>query len=1006
MTMRLKNALAAGLFLAMGAQVALAADFYVAPTGNDAAAGTKGKPFATVARARDAVREKIAAGMKADVVVEIAPGRYFHSEPIRFDERDGGRDGHAVIYRGSAREGVKLYGGQQATQWEKHKDDIWRAPIAKGKALYQLIVDDQPAVMARFPKFGDGYSMSWCEGGKVPEAWRGWDYTDAQIIGFLTPNWFGDTVKVTAVNPTTGQISTAGGSPYFGGMGARRYIRGLLGLLTEPGEWCPQRKEGYLYYWPAAGEPKDHVVVVPFLRRLLDVRGSAPDKPAQNIRFESLELIGADSWELLGNPPMGILDDGNAEAILRVENGRKIALAGCKVLGSGWVGVLFWHFAQDCEVSDCLINHSGYDGIAASGFNPGAPPFKTPMEADGNFGHKIYNNAILNSGQHSGHGAAIQFWQSGRNTVENNYIRRAPRYGISYNCWPWNKGDKIYGIEVTDENQHQFRYASGIVLRYNDVGLVCRDSSDFGALQCWWPGRDNVWEYNAVHDVHADVDWDGWAHGVHPDDGVDYWTMRGCVFYFLQGGNATGAWMLKGQHQVADNNVVADSRMNRGVTAEPYGRSVFDVTNTHNIFSCDVKDYYTGGGKEMVKEFDNNVFWPASPKVEGYRTWGAEKHSVCEDPQFVLKNKPWDRTWSDYDLKASSPALKLGFKPIPMDKIGLRTKEFPFDLGAIERRSARSKIQAEDNDRIYHARNQGSTHVYHIEPGAWLKFENIDFGKKAPKKIVASVEYPQGQKRYGADIVATPLRELPNENWRVIDRWEVSPSYKMAGKKGPELFDVAFEPETAPEKVAWKPFLKPTISKGGVVSPVGLADLDIINGEGQENSCAYLRASLYAEKAVPHQLPMIADQASGLKVWVNGKQVISENNAGRKANVVPIQAGWNTILVKVNQSDASYKPLTEGQGNFWCRLGFDQADQMGRALSVPGLPLEEKPAAAQAATGVAMEVRLDSVEGKVLGTFRHGQSEVDADARVTGVHNVYLVFPAEGVKSVNWFRFE
>jgi len=29
----------------------------------------------------------------------------------------------------------------------------------------QLIVDDQPAVMARFPKFGDGYSMSWCEGG-------------------------------------------------------------------------------------------------------------------------------------------------------------------------------------------------------------------------------------------------------------------------------------------------------------------------------------------------------------------------------------------------------------------------------------------------------------------------------------------------------------------------------------------------------------------------------------------------------------------------------------------------------------------------------------------------------------------------------------------------------------------------------------------------------------------------------------------------------------------------
>lgn len=28
------------------------------------------------------------------------------------------------------------------------------------------------------------------------------------------------------------------------------------------------------------------------------------------------------------------------------------------------------------------------------------------------------------------------------------------------------------------------------------------------------------------------------------------------------------------------------------------------------------------------------------------------------------------------------------------------------------------------------------------------------------------------------------------------------------------------------------------------------------------------------------------------------------------------------------------------------------------------------------------------------------------NARVTGVHNVYLVFPPEAVKSVNWFRFE
>lgn len=86
-------------------------------------------------------------------------------------------------------------------------------------------------------------------------------------------------------------------------MGARRYVRGLLGLLTEPGEWCPQRKEGYVYFWPPSGDPARHTVVVPTLKRLLDVRGSTPKTCVQNLRFESLELIGTDSFECMGNHP-------------------------------------------------------------------------------------------------------------------------------------------------------------------------------------------------------------------------------------------------------------------------------------------------------------------------------------------------------------------------------------------------------------------------------------------------------------------------------------------------------------------------------------------------------------------------------------------------------------------------------------------------------------------------------------------------------------------------------
>ena len=39
-----------------GCQITLAAEFHVAPTGNDANPGTKAKPFATLERARETVR--------------------------------------------------------------------------------------------------------------------------------------------------------------------------------------------------------------------------------------------------------------------------------------------------------------------------------------------------------------------------------------------------------------------------------------------------------------------------------------------------------------------------------------------------------------------------------------------------------------------------------------------------------------------------------------------------------------------------------------------------------------------------------------------------------------------------------------------------------------------------------------------------------------------------------------------------------------------------------------
>ena len=54
---------------------------------------------------------------------------------------------------------------------------------------------------------------------------------------------------------------------------------------------------------------------------------------------------------------------------------------------------------------------------------------------------------------------------------------------------------------------------------------------------------------------------------------------------------------------------------------------------------------------------------------EAWQMAGADTHSVVADPLFV------DPDHGDFTLQADSPALKLGFEPIPFREIGLYQDE-------------------------------------------------------------------------------------------------------------------------------------------------------------------------------------------------------------------------------------------------------------------------------------------------------------------------------------------
>jgi len=136
-------------------------DFHVALHGDDRNPGTAAEPFATIARARDVVREKIRQGLTSNVTVELHAGRYSVPEPLVFGSEDSGTLDYSVTYIAEANGRVVLDGGRSIGGWNKNPDGLWTTTIPEVKAgLWyprQLFVNGKRAIRARTPNHG------WCE---------------------------------------------------------------------------------------------------------------------------------------------------------------------------------------------------------------------------------------------------------------------------------------------------------------------------------------------------------------------------------------------------------------------------------------------------------------------------------------------------------------------------------------------------------------------------------------------------------------------------------------------------------------------------------------------------------------------------------------------------------------------------------------------------------------------------------------------------------------------------
>jgi hypothetical protein len=148
---------------------AASADYFVSPDGNDnwtgrlAHPGTNDGPFATITRARDAVRGLLKTGKHTNGVrVLLRGGVYYLDQTLEFGPEDSGTEQAPVVYAAAPDETVIVSGGRRLVdgRWdEANGRKVWVIDIPEVKhnrgRFRQLFVNGERRPRTRLPKQGE-----------------------------------------------------------------------------------------------------------------------------------------------------------------------------------------------------------------------------------------------------------------------------------------------------------------------------------------------------------------------------------------------------------------------------------------------------------------------------------------------------------------------------------------------------------------------------------------------------------------------------------------------------------------------------------------------------------------------------------------------------------------------------------------------------------------------------------------------------------------------------------
>ena len=713
----------------------LQARFYVATTGSDAWSGRHAQPisgstdgpFATLARARDAVREltaRIRSGSampEGEIRVEVRAGRYYLREPLLLGPADSGSSGCPVTYAAYPDEEPILSGGVRLTAWQPFAGEILRCELPAGARgelarFRQLVLDGKRQRRARWPKFEPdnpihgGWAFVERPAGEDshnafvyrPGTFRGRWGNPRQVEVNIYPykGWCNCIVPLASIDEESRTIRLAHDvwdvrtrAPWYWSMplspGNRFFVENALEELDRPGEWCLDLDRRHVYFWPPAPLTPDSEVVLPVLDGLIDLQN------ASHINLSGLTLTETTSGDNMHRtgldgygaqlPTPGWTYAGEA---IHLRDTHHVTIEGNRIRTVGGNAVYLEGYNSRNEIRGNEVDGCGANGIALIGTTD-----RHPVD------NRVADNDIHHCGAINKFVAGVFLGLSDGTTVQHNAIHDVPHHAI-------NLGSNGYGRNV---------------LEYNDIRRACLEIFDTGAINSWADTLDVTRTYVARnversgHVIRHNFIGQTWGlaqdergnlsagsvtktRGVYLDD----YTSNCFVYGNIVVGAVIGIQINGGKNNVVENNLLIDCtscglRVIDGCAYYPAAQEMRNFTRGNRfrgniVFSASEASLFLVLGvraDDPITDSDQNLYcvsggrWAIHDELADGRTapkhlslaeWqqrGFDRHSVTGDPLFA------DPQRGDYSLLPDSPAHALGIVGIDQARIGPRSSRAP-----------------------------------------------------------------------------------------------------------------------------------------------------------------------------------------------------------------------------------------------------------------------------------------------------------------------------------------